>query len=113
MNLDLIARKVLMSAYLYYHRDTCVVSDAENDAMCMNLYLNWKDVPQRYKPLLDPDNTDGEVFLSTSCQCKFTRLVEGGAIAWLKEKTKQKIEPLKEGHYKLTDEDALGLGGLV
>jgi len=113
MNLDLTARKVLMPAYLYYRRDTSVISDGENDELCMDLYLNWKDVPQRYKPLLDPDDIGAESITATTNECLFTRLVEGGALAWLKAKTGEKLEPLKEGHYELTDEEALGIGGLV
>ncbi len=112
-SLDLTARKVLMSAYLYYHRDTSVLSDAENDSLCADLYLNWDDVPQRYMPLLDPDNTNGESIMATTHHCKFTKLVEGGALAWLNKIKGEKLEPLKEGHYQLTEEERLGLGGLV
>lgn len=106
MNLDLIARQVLMSAYLYYKRDHSVLTDHENDANVKLLVENWECVPERYKPLLDPDgnfserkNTGAGITLTTF-DCRYTRLVEGGAIAWLKAQTGEVIEPLYQGYYE-------------
>lgn len=94
MNLDHIARKVLMSAYLYYHRNAQVLSDAENDKLCLTLFNNWDNIPERYKFLLGNKND----IAYTSHHCKYSRLVEAGALAWLEKETGQKLCPLGYGY---------------
>lgn len=98
---DLTARKVLMAAYLYYKRDTPVLSDAENDELCEALADWWPLVPARYKPLLDPDMTEGEALRTTSHHCKFTRMVEGGALQWLKSEKSIELKRLNADYYEL------------
>lgn len=82
-DIDLKCRKVLMSAYLYYTRSENVLTDGENDALVKELVDNWDDVPERYLPLLDPDNIGPMAIVSTTYMCKWTLQIEGGAIAWL------------------------------
>lgn len=89
INYDLIARKVLMSSYLYYIENTHVISDAENDTLCVQLADNWGEVPDRYKTLLDPDNTNGEALRTSTYQCKHTELVKAGALSWLRDVNKK------------------------
>jgi hypothetical protein len=100
-SLDLTCRKVLMSAYLYYKRDFPVLSDAENDSLIQTLINNWNDIPERYLPLLDPLGLGSDSIAATTCHCKYTRLVEGGALAWLKDKQGVELERLNEGYTEL------------
>lgn len=87
-----------MSAYLYYHRNDSVLSDAENDKLINILVKNWRDIPDRYLPLLDPNKEGSNSLAATSSHCKYTRLVEGGALAWLKDVTGRVLKPLNYGY---------------
>jgi len=89
--LDFAARMVLMSAYLYYWRSESVLDDFENDRYKRRLYENWDDVPLRYKPLLDPDLVGHESLSAGTSHCKYTRMVESGAAAWLLAETGREI----------------------
>jgi len=100
IGIDLMCRRVIMASYLYYRRNVNVISDAENDTYVEILRKNWASVPERYKRLLDPDNTNGEILKATTVQCLYTQLVEAGAIAWLKAVTGEKLQPRGYG-YKL------------
>lgn len=104
MNLDLACRQILMSAYLYYHRNESVISDAENDELIKFVVLNWRDVPERYLPLLDPDKAGSSALSATTSHCKYTRLVEGGALAWLEKMTGKKLEPIGSGYAEITED---------
>lgn len=95
-NLDLIARQVLMSSYLYYRRNVNVISDELNDEFCCTLSDNWDNVPLRYKPLLDPDNTGGQSIRSTTFRCRYTLQIEAGAIAWHFNHKGVQLRPLRQ-----------------
>jgi len=96
-DIGFVSRQVLMSAYLYYQRDRSVLTDSENDKNVRVLLAYWKDVPDRYKALIAlPD--DGSL---TTFNCKYTRLVEGGALSWLAETTGEIIQPLYHGYYTM------------
>ena len=99
MNIDHTCRLVLMSAYLYYKRDTQVLSDQENDELCKLVAKNWRSVPSRYKPLLAPDGDPFDL-LTTSHHCLYSRQVEGGALAWLQHQRGEKLQQLGEGYYE-------------
>lgn len=43
----------LMSSYIYYHRDTQILSDGAYDWLCDFLRKNWRDVEHRHKELID------------------------------------------------------------
>jgi len=90
-DLDFAARRVLMSAYLYYWRSESVLDDFENDYLKKELYENWDNVPLRYKPLLDPDLTGHHSLSAGTSHCKYTRMVESGAVAWLLVETGREI----------------------
>jgi hypothetical protein len=81
-HIDYICRIILMSAYLYYHRNTNVLTDEQNDMNCKYLADNWVSVPIYYKPMLDPDMTDGKSLTASTYQCKYTKRVIAGAEAW-------------------------------
>ncbi|MEE9356596.1 MAG: hypothetical protein V3U75_13480 [Methylococcaceae bacterium] len=101
MTPDLAARQLLMSAYLYYRRDAPVLSDADNDWLSMYVVGNWDKIPERYKPLLLSNEKDYTVLLTTTSHCRYTRQVEGGALAWLNVKKKgKKLERLGYGYYE-------------
>lgn len=102
MNIDLIARQVLMSAYLYYHRNESVLSDAENDANVLLLIEHKDKIPERYLPLLDISFDTDEMTVSTY-GCKYTRLVEGGALHWLYKKTGERLPPLGHGYFEFDE----------
>ena len=104
MNIDLACRQILMSAYLYYHRSESVLSDAENDELIKFVVNNWRDVPERYLPLLDPNKDGSSALAATSSHCKYTRLVEGGAISWLKKMTGKELEPLGSGYAEINED---------
>lgn len=100
LSVDLACRQVLMSAYLYYQRDQQVLTDPQYEDLVEYVVDNWWEIPDRYMPLLDPDNIGPSSIKSTSFHCKYTRLVEGGAIAWLRNERNIPLEPLGYGYYE-------------
>ncbi len=113
MNIDFICRQVLMSAYLYYKRGESVLTDTENDLNVAYLVNNWRDVPERYLALLDHDNVGSTAIRDSTFMCRYTRMVEGGAIAWLEAKTGKKLERLKYGYTEVKDEDLFNIDNLM
>ena len=75
-----------------------VINDYENDKLCIDVADGWVDIPIRYKPLLDPDNEDGESLRSTTHHCRYTRQVEHGALAWYFKNRGVRLKPLRKGH---------------
>lgn len=100
MNIDHACRIVLMSAYLYYQRNNPVLSDSDNDSFVKLVCENWEKVPQRYLPLLDPDGIGRESIASTTYRCRYTQMVEGGALAWLKKVKNISLERLGHGYFE-------------
>lgn len=77
-SLDLCARKVIMSAMLYYSLDAPVLSDQEFDAMCKRCIDNWEDLsPLRQFQLGSP-----EELATTAYQVKITHAGVHGALDW-------------------------------
>lgn len=87
-----------MSAYLYYKQDAPLLSDAENDRLCRILAENWKSVPPRYKPLLDPGMTQGMDLCMTSYHCLYTRQVEMAALWWYYNEKGRQLEIVHAGN---------------
>jgi sigma54-dependent transcription regulator len=52
-NLNMAVPWVLMSAYLYYHRDDNILTDGAYDDLTKRLRAGWGDVTHRHKALLD------------------------------------------------------------
>jgi hypothetical protein len=75
---DLVARHLLMSAYLYYRRHSPVVSDAIYDAMTDVVVANW----DRVHPMRQWQMDSPAAIASTGYHCKITRQTEGAACAW-------------------------------
>lgn len=78
-SLDLIARKVIMSAVLYYGLGKPIVSDAEFDGWCKKLAKNW-DKLDRYQQwqLGSPEEIKSSAF-----HVKVSWASAGGAHSWL------------------------------
>lgn len=80
MDPDLIARRVVMSAFLYTELNSPVLSDADFDRSCQRVAERWQDVqPIRQWQLGSPEN-----ILTTSQHVKITRQSLDAAVAWYK-----------------------------
>lgn len=78
MTADLAARRVLMSALLYYECSTNVLSDAEYDELSRLVADRWSDLtPFRQWQLGSP-----EEIRASGHHVKITVLVEHGARSW-------------------------------
>lgn len=45
----------LMASYLYYHKDTSILSDGRYDALCNQLHSDWEKVDHRHKYAINRD----------------------------------------------------------
>ncbi len=97
-SIDLICRQVLMSAYLYYLRGESVLTDAENDSNVKYLADNWDKIPLEYLALLDYDSAGSTGLMTSTYGCRYSRMVEGGAIAWLEANGGGTLKRLKRGY---------------
>lgn len=80
---DLAARCVLMSSYLYYRRDSPILSDAEYDALVDVVANGWEHLePIRKWQLESP-----EAIRTTGHHVRVTRLTEAAACSWHIERT--------------------------
>lgn len=80
MELDLVARQVIMSSMLYYGLDTPFLSDGDYDDMCKILSTNWKNLNPVHQFCLG----SAKKILTTGMHVKITSAAEGGTIDWLK-----------------------------
>lgn len=83
MSPDLKARQVLMSAHLYYDRDSPILSDAEFDALCLEVFEDWDELSEFRQWQLGEDPVD---IVTTACHVFITEATVGGAEAWHIEK---------------------------
>lgn len=79
-SLDLVARKVLMSSFLYYSLGRPVVNDAQFDAWCRRLAKEWDDL-DRYRQW---QLGSAEEIRHSGFHVKVTEATIGGARSWLK-----------------------------
>lgn len=78
--LDLCARKVIMSAMLYYSLDHPILSDAEYDKLCSRCIAEWDSLsPLRQFQLGSP-----EELATTGFHIKITYYGVYGALSWAK-----------------------------
>lgn len=55
-DIELMARKIIMSAYLYYYADENILPDVEYDSLSRIVAMNWDQlIPLRQFQLGDPD----------------------------------------------------------
>lgn len=97
-SLDLIARKVLMTSFLYYSLDELLVSDEQYDKWCKRLSKRWYKLDRiRQWQLGSP-----EEIRTTGYHVKVTHSTIGGALAWMMKKKMYKNRPVlynKEWNY--------------
>jgi hypothetical protein len=92
-SIDLLCRKVLMSAYLYYVCDTAVWSDAAYDQACEKIAGYWPFIPVEYKVLFDPEMTnDPATVRSTGMHFLVTERIMFAATSWFLNTMKQHLE---------------------
>lgn len=76
---DLIARKVLMSAVLYYGLDQPLVSDGQYDEWCKIVSRHWSSLHQdRQWQMRSPDDV-----LTSGFDFRITQHTIGGTRSWL------------------------------
>ena len=69
----------LMSSYLYYERDTNVLSDGEYDTLCQRLLAEWKDITHPHKKFLKK----GSLKAGTGYNIKkYPTMVKSAAMMW-------------------------------
>ena len=79
IDLDLAARRVIMSAMLYYGLGKPILSDGEFDELCGRLVTEWNDLSEQRKLCLGSP----EELLAGGYHIKITTIAEDGAISWL------------------------------
>tara|TARA_R100001086_G_C11644206_1_gene205396 strand:- start:243 stop:461 length:219 start_codon:yes stop_codon:yes gene_type:complete len=68
-----------MSSYLYYERDTNVLSDGEYDTLCQRLLAEWKDITHPHKKFLKK----GSLKAGTGYNIKkYPTMVKSAAMLW-------------------------------
>lgn len=78
-----------MSAHLYYDRDSPVLSDADFDTLCFDVYEGWDELDAfRQWQLGD----DAEAILATACHVRITQAVIDGAESWHEAETGSRPE---------------------
>lgn len=80
-NIDLVARKVLMSCLCYYGLDRPVVSDGQYDEWVERLADEWSEL-DRFRRWQFRSRDDVEV---TGIDFRMTLAVHGGTVSWLQK----------------------------
>jgi hypothetical protein len=93
--LDLMCRKILMSAHLYYDRSSPVLSDAEFDQLCETVVKNWDRLDSMRQWQLGDKND----LKASGMHVKLTLQTVKGAEAWHMDV----FGKLPESHYNFFD----------
>ena len=79
ISIDRCVAFYLMSSYLYYERDTNVLSDGEYDTLCQRLLAEWKDITHPHKKFLKK----GSLKAGTGYNIKkYPTMVKSAAMLW-------------------------------
>lgn len=83
----------LMSSYLYYKGDICILEDNEFDYMCKRLYDEWDNVTHHHKHFIDRDSLKA----GTGYELQYNTRIRSAASQWYEdyleyEKKKKKKE---------------------
>lgn len=78
MHLDAAARRVTMSALLYYSLDAPILTDADFDKLCKRCIEEWDDL----SPLRKWQLGSREDLATTGYHIKITQAGVSGAISW-------------------------------
>lgn len=101
MTPDLKARKILMSAHLYYDRNCHVLTDGEFDSLCMEIFEEWDELDAFRQWQLGGDPID---IVTTACHVLITRATVGGAESWYESLNGHAPETPYQFHKKGTHE---------
>jgi hypothetical protein len=81
MSPDLMARKVIGAAFLYYIYDVSIMLDSEYDALCTSLAERWDELSPTKKFQLESP----EILKTTGYHIKVTEYNVRGALTWAKQ----------------------------
>jgi len=69
----------MMSSYLYYKKDTNVLSDGDFDAICKRLLAEWKDITHPHKKFLKKGSLEAGTGFNIK---KYPAIVRSSAERW-------------------------------
>jgi hypothetical protein len=78
----------LMSSYLYYEKNTQVLTDKEFDSVCKQLLIKWDSIKHPHKSLINKDNLQAQ----TGYNLKFPSIVKQSALEWKREEVNFEAE---------------------
>lgn len=98
---DLLARRLLIHAFLYYVMDAPIISDDEYDALSRKVAKRWDDLT------LDRQWACGsaEEIRSSGAHCRFSSHCVGAALNYIKYKTGQMFYSYDDGLWRLRKSD--------
>lgn len=96
INHNMLVPYYLMSSYLYYKLDDCVISDGEFDDICKTLNEKWDMVEHFHKHLVIRDNLLSGTGFCLTDNVDFPNRVKNAAKSWLENKTAHMIEEIKK-----------------
>ena len=73
----------LMYSYLYYEKDSPIISDAEYDTICKRLHDEWDNIEHYHKHIINKEH----LVAGTGYSLKYPTIVKDSALL-LKEKSK-------------------------
>ena len=82
-NSNMLVPYYLMYSYLYYEKDSPIISDAEYATICKRLHDEWDDIEHYHKHIIDKEN----LVAGTGYSIKYPTIVKDSALL-LKEKNK-------------------------
>lgn len=88
MNTNIAAKKLIMSAYLYYRCDVSVLSDGDYDKLSVHVYDHWDELTDQLKWQLG----DREGVRSTGIGILITQLGQDAAHSWYRQETGNDVE---------------------
>jgi NAD-dependent DNA ligase len=77
----------LMCSYLYYKKDTSLITDDEFDNICKDLLKNWDNINHVHKHLISKESLKA----GTGYDLKYTSMIISAANSLLNYKNKDKL----------------------
>mgnify|MGYP003335814551 FL=1 len=87
-NVNLSARLLIMSAYLYYRCDSPAISDGEYDKLSLYVAKHWDELDEQLQWQLG----DAEAIRATGMGILITQMGQDAAHHWLEKKTGKKVK---------------------
>jgi hypothetical protein len=83
----------LMSSFLYYKKDTAVLTDPDYDTMCKRILAEWKDIKHQHKRKVNRKALEA----GTGYQIKsYPLITQSAAIGWLSDWEKEQSQLQKK-----------------